>query len=242
MWDSWWTKRGLGRFFSGFLPFPLSKISFLSVIPCGFRGGRNGIWVGFLGVSHVSPIKNFIPLGHSMWVSWWTKWDLGRFSRGFSRFPYQKFHSSRSFLVGFVVDNMKSGQVFLGVSFVFSYHKFHSSISPHSSHSFHFIFISSTPVMVQQAWLAGILIIEGLYLQYRGYIISHSLTRSFARYKLSIFLLSSDIRSEGSKKIRLQFFLWFFILHHFHGLKMCFRKNVCVCVCVSVCLCDLRRT
>ena len=26
-------------------------------------------------------------LGPSMWVSWWTKRDLGSFSRGFSRFP-----------------------------------------------------------------------------------------------------------------------------------------------------------
>ena len=26
-------------------------------------------------------------LGHSMWVSWWTKRGLGKFSRGFSRFP-----------------------------------------------------------------------------------------------------------------------------------------------------------
>ena len=26
-------------------------------------------------------------LGHSMWVSWWTKRGLGSFSRGFSRFP-----------------------------------------------------------------------------------------------------------------------------------------------------------
>ena len=29
MWVSWWTKRGLGRFLTG------------------FRGGRNGVWVGF---------------------------------------------------------------------------------------------------------------------------------------------------------------------------------------------------
>ena len=28
MWVSWWTKRGLGKFFSGFLPFPLPQISF----------------------------------------------------------------------------------------------------------------------------------------------------------------------------------------------------------------------
>ena len=28
MWVSWWTKRGLGRFFSGFSRFPLPQISF----------------------------------------------------------------------------------------------------------------------------------------------------------------------------------------------------------------------
>ena len=28
MWVSWWTKRGLGRFFAGFLPFSLPQISF----------------------------------------------------------------------------------------------------------------------------------------------------------------------------------------------------------------------
>ena len=53
---------------------------------------------------------------------------------------------------------------------------------------------------------------------------------------LSTFLLSSDFRSEGSIAIvkKLDFdFLWFFILHHSHALKMCFRKNVCVCVCLS---------
>ena len=55
------------------------------------------------------------------------------------------------------------------------------------------------------------------------------------------FLLSSDIRSEGSIAIVKKFlfdFLWFLILHHSHSLKMCFRKIsvcVCVCVCLSVC-------
>ena len=46
-------------------------------------------------------------LGHSMWVSWWTK--------------------------------QGAGSVFLGVSPSFPYHKFHSTISPHSSHPFRFI-------------------------------------------------------------------------------------------------------
>ena len=37
-----------------------------------------------------SPPTTGVPssrLGHSMWVSWWTKRGLGSFSRGFSRFP-----------------------------------------------------------------------------------------------------------------------------------------------------------
>ena len=39
--------------------------------------------------------------------------------------------------------------------------------------------------------------------------------------------------SENSTSI----FLWFFVLHHSHSLKMCFRKNVYVCMCVCVCVC-----
>ena len=50
------------------------------------------------------------------------------------------------------------GTVFLGVSPVFFCNKYHSTISPHSSHSFRFI--SSPPVMVRQAWSAGILAIH----------------------------------------------------------------------------------
>ena len=47
-----------------------------------------------------------------------------------------------------------------------------------------------------------------------------------------------------SSKFSTSIFWWFFILHHSHILKMCFRKNVCVCVCVcvSVCLSERRRT
>ena len=61
--------------------------------------------------------------------------------------------------VGFVVDETGSGWAFLGVSPVFPYHKFHSTISPHSSHPFHFI--SSALVMVRQAWSAGTLATHG---------------------------------------------------------------------------------
>ena len=55
----------------------------------------------------------------------------------------------------------------------------------------------------------------------------------------TLFLLSSDIRSEGSiaivKKFDLDFLMIFYsIVHQSHSLKMCFRKNVCVCVCLSV--------
>ena len=35
-------------------------------------------------------------LGHSIWVSWWTNRNLGRFSRCFSCFPYHKFHTTIS--------------------------------------------------------------------------------------------------------------------------------------------------
>ena len=69
MWISLWTKRGLGRFFTGFLQFSPTTNSWrkqlgarlpllgsrvrISVPPCGFRGGWNGVWVGFSrGFSH----------------------------------------------------------------------------------------------------------------------------------------------------------------------------------------------
>ena len=45
-----------------------------------------------------------------------------------------------------------------------------------------------------------------------------------------------------SSKNSTSIFWWFFILHHSHILKRCFRKMcVCVCVCVCVCLCERRR-
>ena len=67
--------------------------------------------------------------------------------------------ASRSLHVGFVVHEKESGQVSHGVSPVFPYHKFHSTISPHSSHPFRFI--SSGLVMVRQAWSVGILATHG---------------------------------------------------------------------------------
>ena len=91
-------------------------------------------------------------LGHSMWVSWWTK-------RG-------------------------SGQVFLGVSPVFPYHKFHSTISPHSSHPFRFI--SSALVMVRHGRPAPLLFTD---LQYRGFMASHSSTRPCVGHEQRIFYL-----------------------------------------------------
>ena len=48
---------------------------------------------------------------------------------------------------------------FHGVSPVFPYHKFHSTISPHSSRPFRFI--SSALVMMRQAWSAGTLATHG---------------------------------------------------------------------------------
>ena len=88
-----------------------------------------------------SPPTTGVPsshLGPSMWVSWWTKRGLGRFFTGF-------------------------GQDFHGVSPVFPYQKFHSTLSPHSSHPFRFI--SSALVMVHQAWSAGTLATHGPIIQ-----------------------------------------------------------------------------
>ena len=47
--------------------------------------------------------------------------------------------ASRSLRVSFVVDEMESGYVFVGVSPVFPRYEFHSTISPHSFISFHSI-------------------------------------------------------------------------------------------------------
>ena len=65
-------------------------------------------------------------LGHSMCVSWWKKWSLGRFFLGFLPFsPAQiSFHHFS-----------------LRVSPIFPYHKFYSAISPHSFILFRFHFI-----------------------------------------------------------------------------------------------------
>ena len=71
--------------------------------------------------------------------------------------------ASRSLHVGFVVDETGSGQGFHGVSPVFPYHKFHSTISPHSSYPFRFI--SSALVIVRQAWSAGTLTTHGPIIQ-----------------------------------------------------------------------------
>ena len=51
------------------------------------------------------------------------------------------------------------GRFFSGFSPVFPYHKFHSTISPHSSRPFRFI--SSALVTVRQAWSAGTLATRG---------------------------------------------------------------------------------
>ena len=56
-----------------------------------------------------------------------------------------------------------SGQIFPGVSPIFPYHKFHSIISPHSSHPFRF-FLSAL-VLVRQAWSAGTLATHGPIIQ-----------------------------------------------------------------------------
>ena len=74
---------------------------------------------------------------------------------------------------------------------------------------------------------------------------SYSINKHNKQYKwahtiyIYIYILHTcDNRSEGSigpsnrQKIQLRVFNDFFILHHSHSLKMCFRKNVCVCVSV----------
>ena len=87
--------------------------------------------------------------------------------------------ASRSLHVGFVVDETGSGQVFRGVSPIFPYHKFHSTISPHSSHPFRSI--SSALVMVRQAWSAGTLATHA----------SHPSTRPCVGHELRIFIYST---------------------------------------------------
>ena len=48
----------------------LGSRSHVSITPCGFRSGWNGIWVDFLRVSPVFPVTNFIqPLIHIQLVS-----------------------------------------------------------------------------------------------------------------------------------------------------------------------------
>ena len=66
--------------------------------------------------------------------------------------------TSRSLDMGFRSGRNGVWVGFLQISPVFPCHKFHSTISPHSSHSFHFI--SSVPVKVRQAWSASILAIH----------------------------------------------------------------------------------
>ena len=120
-------------------------------------------------------------LGHSMWVSWWTKRSMVRFS---------------------------------GVSPVFPYHKFHSTISPHSSHSFRFIsFDLSLWSCVRRGRPASLLFTD---LQQRGIIASHPSTRPCVGYELRIYaitiavLWSSDLNSHQRKSRLLKFFIQIF--------------------------------
>ena len=99
--------------------------------------------------------------------------------------------ASRSLHVGFVVDETGPGQVFHGVSPVFLYHKFHSTISPHSSHPFRFI--SYALVMVHQAWSAGTLATHRPIMQGLHCISSLDLTLCWTRVE--------DIHIHGNGKI-----------------------------------------
>ena len=112
---------------------PPTRVRIL-VTPCGYRGGQNGVWVGF---SRVSPI--------------------------------------------------------------FPYHKFHSTISPYSSHPFHFI--SSALVMVHQAWSAGTLAIHWPTISGLHRILSLDPTLSWTRVE-DISLCKSV--AKGSNSIKFQ--------------------------------------
>ena len=83
---------------------------------------------------------------------------------------------------------MKRGlcRFFSGFLLFFPYHKFHSTISPYSSHPFRFI--SSALVMVRQAWSAGTLATHGP-IMYRGFIASHPLTWPCVGHELRIFYI-----------------------------------------------------
>ena len=90
---------------------------------------------------------------------------------------------SQSLHVGFLVSG-----VLVSFPWVFSHftcHQFHSTISPHSSHSYNFI--SSVPVMVRQAWSAGILAIHRPS-TLRDFIASHPLTQPCVGHELRIFI------------------------------------------------------
>ena len=97
----------------------------------------------------VFDIEKFLKLDHLWHASYkqavsWSK-RLG------ARLPPLRWgpkFASRSVHVGFVVDETGSGQICLGVSPVFPYHKFN------------FTPISSVPVMVRQAWSASTLAIH----------------------------------------------------------------------------------
>ena len=74
------------------------------------------------------------------------------------------------------------------------YHKFHSTISPHSSHPYRFI--SSALVMVRQAWSASTLATHWLIIW--GFIASHPSARPCVGHELRIFILFFIIISRHS--------------------------------------------
>ena len=116
-WVSWWTKRGLGRFSRG-SPFPLPQISF----------------------NHFSTLISFI-LFSSAPVMMHQVWLAG--TLGIHRPWLKGFITSHPSIrlcvrhkLDFMGEETESGQFFLGY-FQFNRHKFHSTISPQSSDSFH---------------------------------------------------------------------------------------------------------
>ena len=105
--------------------------------------------------------------------------------------------ASLSLHVGFMVD--KPVWVgFVRVSPIFPCHKFHSTICPHSSFTFHFT--SFAPVMVHQAWSASILAIHGPSI--KGFHHFSSLYLALCRTRVERLYISYGTRSQVAQAAR----------------------------------------
>ena len=100
MWVSWWTKRSLGRFFSGFLSFsPATNFKTEQGTPFSeetIKFRPHIVYTFFGPFNRPRRLLKGWPLGHFMWVSWWTKRSLGRFFSGFfSFYPATNFKTEQ---------------------------------------------------------------------------------------------------------------------------------------------------